>query len=171
LVSNFPKAGEAKIPEIKTMADKTTDMRNADTNFVRKTDSEFTARQNTSNDECIEYDGLDEELKSIFDNLRLVGSPQEYSLDEVLVKAIGKEKELSENKVKTSKGKPAFSLSGKNVKSGIKHIFKIWRVELEIEVATMLLLTLGFICLVFILPLKGQQVTEHFRKIQFQVIK
>ncbi|HEX9960440.1 MAG TPA: hypothetical protein VGB00_05880 [Pyrinomonadaceae bacterium] len=151
------------------MADKTTKTGNA--NFIRNTNDKFTAGQNTPSGEDMECDGLDEELKSIFDDLRAVGSPQEYSLDEVLIKAIGAEKELSENKVKISSGKPAFGMFGENRKSGAKQILKIWDVELQFQVATLLLLTLGSIYLVFILPLKGQEVTKHFREIQAQVIK
>lgn len=151
------------------MADKTTKMRNA--NFIKKTNGEFTAGHNTPNAVNIEYDGLDEEIKSIFDNLRSVGSPQEYSLDEVLVKAIGTEKKLLENNVKISDGKPSSGIFGKDGKSGRKQIFKIWDVELQFQLATMLILTLGSIYLVFILPLKGQEVTKHFREIQAQVIK
>jgi hypothetical protein len=152
------------------MADETTKMK--DTNFIRQeTGSEFAAGQNAPNARDTEGDDLDEELKSIFDDLRLVGSPQEYSLDEVLVKAIRAEKESLENKVKTSGGKPPFGAFGKDMKSGAKQAFKIWEGELQFQAATMLLLALGSICLVYILPLKGQEVTENFREIQVQVIK
>lgn len=158
------------------MADKTTETRN--TNFDGKTNCEFTSQENaaacsssSSNDDIAVFD---EEIKSIFDNLRLIGNPHDYSLDEALVKAIGAEKELlRRNKVKTSGEKNSRGIFGKSVKFDIKQIFKISESDLQFQVMSILPLILASVCILFVLPLTGQekelQVTEQFRKIQVQV--
>ena len=152
------------------MTDRTTKTRNTDADFFGKTDSEFTSGQNAPDDgEDIEYAGLDDELKSIFDNLRLVGNAQDYSLDEVLAKAILREENLPENKVKIPVAASAFRPAArKKAKSGIGRIFKVREVEFQFQVMSMLLLFLASIGTVFVFTSTGQEVAKQFREIQVQ---
>lgn len=160
------------------MADKITKTRNTDADFSGKTDSKFTSQPDAAGDGGgsggdIEYGGLDAELKSIFDGLRAVGSPQNYSLDEVLIKAIRREeeeRELTADKVKIPVAEPAFSLpTGQNAKSGIGQIFRFREIEFQFQVVSMLLLFLASIGIVFVFTLTGQEVAKQFREIQVEV--
>lgn len=159
------------------MADKITKTRNTDADFSGKTDSKFTSQPDAAGGGGgdIEYGGLDAELKSIFDGLRAVGSPQNYSLDEVLIKAIRREeeeeqRELTADKVKIPVAEPAFSLpTGQNAKSGIGQIFRFREIEFQFQVVSMLLLFLASIGIVFVFTLTGQEVAKQFREIQVEV--
>jgi hypothetical protein len=75
-------------------------IRRSKQNLFGKESNESSNQQKEDYDEC---DELDAEIKSIFDELRLVGSSQNYSLDEVLEKALIEEKEFTKWK---QSGKP-----------------------------------------------------------------
>ncbi len=115
-------------------------------NFIKKT--------NDVND--TECGGLDAEIKNIFDNLRRVGDPQVYSLNEVLLKAIATEKELIKAKVKTSNEKLSYGKFKDYVRTYIWQIFKVWEIKFQQlqfqEFMTVLLLSLGIVCIMSMLP-------------------
>jgi hypothetical protein len=61
----------------------------------KQTENSNEQGSNYENFQLSECDKLDGEIKHIFDGLKLVGSPKNYSLDEVLEKAIIEEKEFT----------------------------------------------------------------------------
>jgi hypothetical protein len=83
-------------------------MRNQEFNGTGKNSANDVFLPGDSDDENAECGGIDKEIEKIFDDLRLVGSPQKYTLTEVLTKAITAEKALLETKAEISREKAAF---------------------------------------------------------------
>lgn len=98
-------------------------MRNQEFNVTEKnSDKDFLLPDNPT-EENAECDEIDKELKKIFDDLRLVGSPRKYSLADVLTEAIDAEKALLRNKAESSgEGAPKGS-PGRGIDFATKQIF------------------------------------------------
>jgi hypothetical protein len=130
------------------MAREKTKWTNADSGGKSKTDI-FPGQNDAGETEC---DGIDAEIKSIFDDLRTVGSPQSYSLGEVLAKAIAAEKARTGGKATASHGKISGGRLNESIKTYLRQMRQIWRIksqQLQLQsVIALLLLSLGVVFII-----------------------
>ncbi len=110
------------------MADKATEMKYGKEKFLDKTNKFIFAEEDADH---IERDEFAAEIKNIFDRLRTVGSPKNYSLDEVLAMAIAAEQERAKDAVSESNKNPSSSKPETSVQKTFQNAQNIFAASLK----------------------------------------